>query len=235
MIPPSPSARPESATRGFVAFHPLSFLLGLLTAGLLLGASLLALRRPDPPPIVLHPPPTATPTVLPTATSTPGPLTVFVSGAVAQPGLYTLAPDARVGDALASAGGLLPAADPTWVNQAEHLYDGAHVHIPAADEMAGAEMAGADVRASPVLAGLLPTATPLAVAAASHDAVAQDRGLINVNTASATELETLPGIGPSKAAAIIENRPFTRVEDLERVPGIGAKTVDQLRPLVTVD
>jgi competence protein ComEA len=215
-------------------------LLGLLTAALLLGASLFALRRPQPPPIVLHPPPTAVPTAAPTATATPGPVTVFVSGAVARPGLYTLAPDARVGDALAGAGGLLPAADAAWVNQADHLVDGAHVHIPTVDEVAAI---GDDTRTGGVLAGLLPTATPLAAAASRDQSPSQPinqspaapGGLININTASAAELETLPGIGPSKAAAIIENRPFVRVDDLERVPGIGAKTVDQLRSLVTAE
>lgn len=230
MIPPSPVAEPEPPARGFVAFHPLSFLLGLLTSALLLGASLFILRRPDPPPVVLHPPPTVTPTVMPTVTATPGPLTVFVSGAVLRPGMYTLAPDARVGDALHSAGGLQASADPAWVNQAERLYDGAHVHIPTLDEISAG-----DTRTTAVLAGLLPTATPAAAISAGGGAAAAGGGAINVNTASIAELETLPGIGAAKATAIIENRPYTRVEDLERVPGIGPKTVDQLRPLVTVE
>ena len=57
--------------------------------------------------------------------------------------------------------------------------------------------------------------------------------LVNLNTATAGELESLPGIGPSKAAAIIENRPYATIDELERVPGIGAKTVAQLRDRVT--
>ena len=58
--------------------------------------------------------------------------------------------------------------------------------------------------------------------------------MVNLNTATATDLETLPGIGPSKAAAIIANRPYSTVDDLDKVPGIGPSTLEQLRPLVTV-
>ena len=58
--------------------------------------------------------------------------------------------------------------------------------------------------------------------------------MINVNTASLASLETLPGIGPVKAAAIIAERPFGTVEELERVPGIGPKTMEAIAPLVKV-
>ena len=76
------------------------------------------------------------------------------------------------------------------------------------------------------------------VAASSNPAVAQSSGvsagLINLNTAAATDLESLPGIGPSKAAAIIANRPYATVDELDKGPGIGPSTLEQLRPLVTV-
>ena len=209
------------------AFHFFSYLIGLLSALLLVGGSEFMLRRPDPAPIVLHAPPTAAPTVTPLPTATPAPMIVFVSGAVARPGIYGLPAAARVADAIAAAGGLSAEANGAIVNQAEPLWDGVQVHVPSLDTtvtlapeppsgVSGSEATG-------------PTTTGQSSAAPSGVG-----GLINVNNAAATELETLPGIGPSKAAAIIANRPFSTVDDLERVPGIGARTIEQLRPLVTV-
>ena len=111
-------------------FHLYSYLLGLLTALILVGGSVYLLRRAEPPPIAIQPPPSPTPIPTATLVPTPGPITVFLSGAVQQPGLFVLPPTARIGDAMAAAGGLLPAANPALVNQAERLYDGAQVHIP---------------------------------------------------------------------------------------------------------
>jgi competence protein ComEA len=219
-------------------FHLPSYLIGLLTALILVGGLTLWLRRPDPAPIVLHPPPTPAPTATPLPTATPAPIVVFVSGAVQRPGMYALDAAARVGDALAAAGGLTLQANVALVNQAERLWDGAQVHVPPvtsvansapAETVAPAPLAVADT-APP--AGLSGAATPLT---GRSDLPSSPGGLINLNRAAPAELETLPGIGASKAAAIVANRPYTSIEDLERVPGIGAKTVEQLRPLVTVE
>ncbi len=223
-------------------FHLLSFILGALMATIFLGGSLFLLRRPDPPPIVLQPPPTSVPTGTPLPTPTPAPMTVFVSGAVAYPGLYLLDADARVGDAIESAGGLALDADAVIVNQAEKLWDGAQVHVPAIVSTGNAE--------SDTLAvdGALASrfSEPPAGVSGLADAVASIGGSnggsnggsvgqgVDINAGSLAELETLPGIGPSKAQAIVENRPYAAVEDLERVPGIGAKTIEQLRDLVVV-
>ncbi len=119
------------------SFHLYSFLLGLLTSLLLVGGTLLLIRQPSPPPIVLQPPPTPMPTPAPTASPTPGPITVFVSGAVMAPGLVTLPATARAGDAITAAGGLAPGADEALVNQAQPLWDGAQVHVPAVPQAEG--------------------------------------------------------------------------------------------------
>ena len=203
-------------------FHLFSYLLGLLTALVLVGGSVFLLRRPEPAPIVLHPPPTPAPTATPLPTATPAPIIVFVSGAVARPGIYGLEAEARVADALAAAGGLTSEANAALVNQAERVWDGVQVHVPsqttasvAAPEPPTGVSGSAAVNTPPLLSN------------------AGTGGLININTATTAELESLPGIGPSKAAAIVANRPFSSIDDLERVPGIGARTLEQLRPLVT--
>ena len=98
MNPPTPAENSvlnaptaSSEPRTLASFHLFSYVLGLLTALLLVGGSLLLLRRPEPPPIVIQPPPTPLPTAAPEPSPTPGPITVFISGAVARPGLYELA------------------------------------------------------------------------------------------------------------------------------------------------
>lgn len=203
----------------------LPYMLGLLTAFTLSGAGLFLLRRPDPPPIQLMAPPTAAPTATATVTATPAPIVVYVSGAVNAPGTFTLAPAARIADAIAAAGGLAAGADAALVNQAERLFDGAQIHVPVAGSTASAAAPTAG------LSGLLPTPTP---ATRSTGIEVVSGALIDLNTATQAELESLPGIGASKAQAIIANRPYAAVDDLERVPGVGPATIDRLRPLVTV-
>jgi competence protein ComEA len=240
-LPNSPPAAPAGSVTG--RFHALSYLLGLLTALLLVGGTLFALRRPELQPIQLHLPPKPAPTGTASPTPTPGPIVIFVSGAVQQPGLYTLAPGARVGDAIALAGGLAASADPALVNQAQVLYDGAQVHVPAAivaDVVAGphdgAEASVPVVMPAKVappagLSGALPTPTRSPAGAAT---ISSAGGLININTASVEQLDTLPGIGPSRAQGIIDGRPYQTVDDLDRIPGIGTTTLERLRALVTV-
>ena len=131
------------------------------------------------------------------------------------------------GDAVARAGGLVAEADPALVNQAELLFDGAQVHVPLPQApRAGEASSGGTGGPSAGLSGAAETGTAGASGGTSGG------GLVNINTASLELLTTLPGIGPAKAAAIIAERPFNSVEELERVPGIGPKTMETLRPLV---
>lgn len=135
---------------------------------------------------------------------------VHVSGAVAAPGLYVLEDGARVVDAIAAAGGFAADAERAAVNLARPLSDGEQVAVP----VQGAAPAQG---ATPAPAG---------------------DGRVNLNTADATQLDTLPRIGPAMAERIIQwresNGRFTSVEDLLAVPGIGEKMLEALRDAVTV-
>lgn len=209
--PPSPnstSTKPEP-----VYWHWNSALAGALIAAIILGGFTFFWRRPTPPPIAIHPPPAAViPTPEPTATAAP--LVVFVSGAVQAPGVYELPSGARVADALERAGGFTSDANVNAVNQAAPLHDGDQVYVPTMEEEPSVPTAGISNAPSPT---------------------AVENGLINVNTATAEELERLPGIGETRAQDIIANRPYESVDDLERVPGIGPATLEELRPHVVVE
>jgi competence protein ComEA len=143
--------------------------------------------------------------------ATPALVYVYVSGAVRSPGLYVLDEGARVVDVIAAAGGFAPEADERAVNLARPVDDGEQLDIPLQGEAA-------------------PSAT--GAAGTSGD------GRIDLNAADATQLETLPRIGPAMAQRIVEwreaNGRFTSVEDLLAVPGIGDKMLEALRDLVTV-
>lgn len=206
-------------------FTALGFLLCAIVTGLLMWQ----LRQPAAVPIVLHPLPTIASTPVPLPTATPGPVTVFISGEVHRPGLYELPAGSRVGEALAAAGGLLGDVDIALVNQAEIVFDGAQIHIPLPQPTEAVAIATE-------ISSNLPTTElpPPGLSGNTVRTVAPTDALININTARVEELVVLPGIGPSKAAAIIANRPYASVAELERVPGIGPKTIAEFTPLITV-
>jgi competence protein ComEA len=153
------------------------------------------------------------------ATAIPPPIVVYVSGAVLRPGVYALPQGARVADALVAAGGATGEADLTRINLARRVRDEEQVHIPQPGE-------------TPLL---VPTPLlPTTVTPAEGGAV----GPININTASAAQLDGLPGIGPGYAQRIVEYReshgPFARTEEIQNVPGIGPATFDKIKDLITV-
>jgi competence protein ComEA len=139
-------------------------------------------------------------------------LTVHVAGAVVAPGLYKVPEGSRVADALQRAGGPAPDASLDDLNLAGKVQDGQKVMVPRRPPPG-----------SPLQAGV--PATPAS-------------NITNLNTASAADLDKLPGVGPSMAQRIIDyrtkNGTFSSVEDLDNVEGIGPKKLEDLRDLVTI-
>jgi len=135
---------------------------------------------------------------------------VHILGQVKVPGLYALHDGDRAVDVVAAAGGLTAEADPATLNLARFLSDGEQIVVPAVGE------------APPASASVGGTAVP---------------GKVNINTADGPTLETLPRVGPAMAARILAwrtaNGRFTAIEDLMSVSGIGAKTFEGLKGLVT--
>lgn len=142
----------------------------------------------------------------------PPPVIVHVAGAVVRPGVYTLPADARLVDAIDIAGGALPEAEPHRLNLAAGVVDGMQIWVPVEGELVPQQ-------AGPGLSG-------------------DSSGPVNLNTASADQLDALPGVGPSTASAILAYRddhgPFLTVDDLLSVPGIGPAKLESLRDAVVV-
>jgi len=213
-----------------------------LTCGILLWQGLSFLSQP-----ALAPPPVAPPETsqTPEATSpsgeneratsatqldsAPAPsneIVVHVAGAVKNPGIVRIPRGSRVDDAVRAAGGFSSKADPDLVNLAQPLEDGVQIYVPRKGESVTVEGRVGSVSPSGVtvrgLAGRQETPA----------------GKINLNTASAEQLESLPGVGPATARAILEYRKqnggFQSVDELIEVRGIGPKKLEQIRPYVVV-
>jgi competence protein ComEA len=146
----------------------------------------------------------------PTPIPSPVLVAVYVTGAVQAPGVYYLPEESRVQDALEAAGGPTNAADLNRVNLARRVRDEDQVYFPEMGEE-----------------NLPPTSTG-----------SSGGGLINVNSASAKELEDLPGIGPALAQSIVDHRedhgPFAAIEEIMDVWGIGQGVFEDIRELITV-
>lgn len=183
-------------------------LVGILVGFILAGGIFIVTRLPAGKPVALAPSPTKVP------------IEVQVVGGVARPGVYELPEGSRVQDAVDAAGGLLADTDASSVNLAAKLEDGQQVQIPG-----GAPPAPKVQGASPF--SVVPTAGP----------PSSGGDLLDINIATKDELDALPGIGPTTAQNIVtyrdENGPFSSIEDIMNVPGVGPSTFDAIKNLIT--
>ncbi|MGQ9541696.1 MAG: helix-hairpin-helix domain-containing protein [Armatimonadota bacterium] len=215
----------ERIPRGWIALGALI----LLSCGWVMwrgmsAAPALLTEASSQPPVTPEPPPSA---AAPSASSTESAeIVVHVAGAVKKPGVVKIPRGSRVDDAVRAAGGFGSQADPDSINLALLLEDGKQVYVPRKGELVEVEGRVGVVSPAPSSAGK------------SARQGEQLVGKINLNTATAEQLESLPGIGPVTARAIIEYRKqnggFRSIEELLEVHGIGEKRLEQIRPFVVV-
>lgn len=212
---PGRAVRWDPGRRGALSL----WLAGLLAAVVVVGWTWL--ERPRVELVPPEPPGSTAPAPTPQvgeAAETASTVVVAVVGLVGRPGLVTVPSGARVADAIAAAGGLLPGTDPAAVNLAAVVVDGQQIAV-------GVPAAGAG-----------PAESPGGLAAPHGGAVGGAR--VNLNTATAEDLDGLPGIGPVLARRIVAHRdergPFRSVDQLDDVPGIGPAIAAELAELVTV-
>ena len=147
---------------------------------------------------------------------------VEIAGAIEKPGVYKLKEGSRVEDLLIAAGGISSNADRDWVdktiNRSAKLSDGTKIYIPSEDE----QTLGATAKNGG------------GVQTVSGGESGQTGGLININTASLNELDTLPGIGPVYAQSIVEHRPYSSVEELTSKGALKKNVYEKVKDKVTV-
>ncbi len=186
---------------------------GLFLGAMALGIVVLISRQSRPAPIYITPA-SPSPTAAPTAT--PGPLTVFINGQVASPGVIELPEGSIIQDAIEASGGYTSQADGDVVKLAMPLSNGMHIYVPSADEE---------------------VTVPVVTNGSSNSDSVDNK--ININTATIEELEKLPGIGPATAQKIIDYRQvnglFQDIEALMNVSGIGLGKFEQIQDLVSLD
>jgi competence protein ComEA len=216
------AARADPGRTGVVALAVVGVLAVLVTV--------FTLIRDKPPPVTAAnlPPVQMVSSVSPTPTAVAGPVVVSVVGLVHKPGLVTLDTGARIADALTAAGGPLDGADLMGLNMARRIIDGEQIVVgiaapPGKPTTMGSSVTGGSATST------APAAPPGAPGAA---------GPVDLNTATAEQLDTLPGVGPVTAAAIVAWRDahgrFGSVDQLGEVDGIGPARLEKLRPLVRV-
>lgn len=208
-----------------------------------------ALTKPDPPSVTTaEAPPDPAPVQAAAPLPAPTMLAVSIVGAVERPGVYRVEAGSRVQDLIDAAGGASEDADVSDINLAAKLIDGTTLILPAFERTQSRD--GQYVRSGRAairppnppqytLSGWAPDSAvpPSAPASGAASSAPKGDGLIDLNRATQVELETLPGIGPVLAAAIVAHRienPFQSIDELENVSGIGAKRFAAVRNLITV-
>jgi competence protein ComEA len=155
---------------------------------------------------------------------------VHVAGAVRRPGVYRLEEGERIADAVKRAGGRAPGADLDAINLAAKVKDGVQILVPR--RVAGGRAGGG---AAPAAGGGI---APAGVGVGTAGAAGAAPPVIDLNSATAEQLDTLDGVGPATAAKILQYRaehgPFRSVDDLDQIPGIGPKRLAAIRPRVRV-
>jgi competence protein ComEA len=183
-------------------------ILGSGISFLLAGLIFLIAFQPRGTPIQLNPRPTV------------GPIVVSVQGLVQNPGIYSLPESARVDDAIQAAGGFLSGADRNEINLAARLHDEQQIVVYGQN----AERPSS-------------TANPVEESTTNSVQTTIDYP-ININTATSEQLQKLPGIGPTRAEAILQyraqNGDFTNIDEIQNVDGIGSSTFDQIKSLISI-
>jgi competence protein ComEA len=187
----------------------------------------------------------------PVASPAPAGMRIHVAGAAKNPGVYNLPPGSRVQDALVAAGGPSRFADTDAINLADFVKDGERVYVPrrsaattqtaaTASTLRGGHSGGRYPAAAPAAPApaTAPAASPAGTASPAAAVAGARETHININTATAQELDDLPGVGPKTAEAIIQHRqehgPFLRPEDIMAVRGIGPKRFEKMKDRITV-
>lgn len=194
---------------------------GLLVCGFFAYAAAKGFQRPAP--IVLQP-------VEKAPSSTARVVVVQAAGAVVKPGLLRMPPDARVDDAIRAAGGATPNADLESINLAAKLVDGTQVWVPR-KQPAEPDRVAEPYQGNKIAEAYAPG--PAKPAKTASRSAKRQSGPVNLNTASASDLEGLPGVGPSTAKKILDYRQqhggFSSIEEVMAVKGIGPKKFQAMR------
>ncbi len=224
--------RADPARAGALALAVIAALAVLVTVFTLMRGQPAAVSSAKLPPVQMASSATRAPTASPPA-KPDSPLVVSVVGLVHTPGLVTLAPGARIADALKSAGGTVDGADTIGLNMARPVNDGEQILVGVAPRAGQPTALG-----SSVSSGSATSRTSASPGQTAGSTATKPAELVDLNTATVQELDALPGVGPVTAAAIVKWRDahgkFDSVDQLAEVDGIGPARLEKLRALVHV-